>query len=113
MDVAAAVIAYLDDATSVSWYHNVPESAPTSFGTLTRSGGATSDYIRDQPTLTLQCYANTRGAAADLAAEVKLALMEMPFEVAQVFACDIMSDYYDPVDGYHRHRITCQLIVND
>lgn len=113
MDVAAEVIDYLDDATSVSWYHNVPESAPASFGTLTRSGGAISDYVRDQPTLTLQCYASTRGAAADLAAEVKAALMQMPFEVANVFGCGVMGDYYDPLDGYHRHRVTCQLTVND
>ncbi len=113
MDVAAATIAYLDEATTATWYHDVPSGATGTFGTLTRSGGPMSDYVRDQPTLTLQCHADTRGAAADLAEETKAALMAMPYECTNVFACEILGDYYDPLDGQARHRVTCRLTTND
>ena len=111
MDIAAEAIAYLTTATGVPWYHDRPEHATGELGTLTRDGGPT-EVGRDRPTMTLMCYAPTRGRAANLAWATKCALLEMQWDVTNVFACEVMGDYYDPVDGYHRHRITAQITTD-
>lgn len=112
MDVAATLINYLDDATEIEWFHNAPISSPAEFGTLTRDGGP-SEIVRDNPTVTLIVCANTRGRAATLAFRAKHALLLSPYSVDNIFEVEILGDYYDPLDGKHRHRITASLIVND
>ena len=112
MDVAAEVVTYLDDVTGIPWFHDVPEHAPAEFGTATRDGGPT-ELVRDTATVTLMVHAATRGRASDLASETKRALLLMPYEVANVFRAEVMGDYYDPLDGRFRHRVTTQIIVND
>ena len=112
MDVAAVTIAYLAQATGIPWHHDRPKHAPTEVGTLTRDGGPTTLFA-DRPTLTLMVYAGTRGRAADLAELTKHALLTMQWEQAAVFGCEVLGDYYDPLDGLHRHRITAQLTVSD
>ena len=112
MDVAAVTVNYLTSATNVQWYHDAPEDTPDSFGTLTRDGGPT-ELVRDMPTLTLMCHGATRGDAADLATLTKRALLLMPYSVENVFSAEVLGDYYDPLDGRHRHRITASLLVND
>lgn len=112
MDVAATLINYFDTATDVSWYHNAPTNSPAEFGTLTRDGGNT-EIMRDMPTVTLLVYAQTRGRAAFLAEQAKRALLFAQDSVQNVFGAEILGDYYDPLDGKHRHRITATLVVND
>lgn len=112
MDVAATLISYLDDATEIEWFHNAPRSTPDEFGTLTRDGGP-SEIVRDMPTVTLIVYAKTRGRAATLAEQTKQALLFASDAVDNIFRVEILGDYYDPLDGRHRHRITASLIVND
>lgn len=112
MDVAATIINYLDGATSIPWYHNKPVNAPAEFGTLTRDGGS-YEIVRDVPTLTLIIYAASRGRCASLASSVKRALIASKWEVDNVFDVTIESDYFDPLDGFLRHRITASLVVND
>lgn len=113
MDVAATLINYLDNSSSIPWFHNSPQNAPTEYGTLNRDGGAYDEFVRDQPTITLIIYASTRGRAAALANSVKRALIASKWAVDNVFNVSILSDYYDPLDGKHRHRITASLVVND
>lgn len=112
MDVAATLIKYLDAATDIEWYHNSPANAPAEYGTLTRDGGP-SEIVRDMPTVTLIVYAASRGRLANLASSVKRALIAAKWEIDNVFEVEIMSIYYDPLDGKHRARITASLIVND
>lgn len=112
MDVAATLIDYLDGATALEWFHDSPKNAPDEYGTLSRDGGST-EIVRDMPTVTLIIYAAKRGRAASLASSVKRALIASKWEIDNVFDVTIESDYYDPVDGKHRHRITASLIVND
>ena len=112
MDVAATLINYLDSATEIEWFHNAPKNTPTEFGTLTRDGGP-SEIVRDNPTITLIVYANTRGRAATLAFRAKQALIMAQYSVDGLFNAEILGDYYDPLDGRHRHRITASIIVND
>lgn len=112
MDVAATLIDYLDDATDIEWYHNAPKNSPAEFGTLSRSGGQT-EIVRDLPRVTLIVYASTRGRAYTLAQQAKRALLFAQYDVMGLFGCEILSDYYDPLDGKHRHRITASLIFND
>ena len=112
MDVAATLINYLDDATEIEWFHNAPKSPPAEFGTLTRDGGP-SEIVRELPTVTLIVYASTRGRAATLAEQAKNALLMAQYEIPSMFGCEILGDYYDPLDGKHRHRITASLIMND
>lgn len=112
MDVAAEVVTYLTESTGIPWYHDRPRHAPAECGTVTRDGGPT-ELVRDMPTLTLIVYAASRGRAADLAALAKGALLRMQWQVPNVFGAEVMGDYYDPVDGMHRHRVTASLIIND
>ena len=112
MDVAATLINYLDDATEIGWFHNAPKNSPNEFGTLTRDGGP-SEVVRDSPTITLIVYAATRGRAAALAFDAKQALLNAQYSVDGLFSAEILGDYYDPLDGRHRHRITASVIVND
>lgn len=112
MDIAAEVIEYLDAHTTVTWHHDRPTGNASEYGTVTRDGGPT-EMVRDQPTLTLMAYAQTRGRCADLAQEAKRALLNMPWVHPNVFRAQVLGDYYDPVDGMRRHRITAQLITND
>lgn len=112
MDVAAVLINYLDEATDIEWFHNVPRNAPDEFGTLTRDGGP-SEIVRDLPTVTLIVHAATRGRAAALAFDAKQALLNAQYHVDCIFRAEILGDYYDPLDGRHRHRITASIIVND
>jgi hypothetical protein len=112
MDVAATLINYLDDATEIEWFHNAPKNTPDEFGTLTRDGGQT-ERARDLPTVTLLVYAQTRGRAARLADQAKNALLLAQYEVPSIFGCEILGDYYDPLDGKHRHRITASLNINE
>ncbi|HAM15345.1 MAG TPA: hypothetical protein DCP91_05715 [Eggerthellaceae bacterium] len=112
MDVAATLVNYLDGATDIQWYHNAPKNSPAEFGTLTRDGGP-SEIVRELPTVTLIVYASTRGRAATLAEQAKNALLMAQYEVPSMFGCEILGDYYDPLDGKHRHRITASLIMND
>ena len=116
MDIAATLVNYLDETTEIPWFHNVPVNPPVSqpseFGTLTRDGGQT-EIVRDLPTVTLIVYAENRGRAAELAMQAKQMLMLMKYSAANVFEAEILGDYYDPLDGRHRHRITASLIVND
>lgn len=111
MDVCAEAIGYLTEATGVPWYHDRPEHATGKLGTLTRDGGPT-EVGRDRPTMTLMCYAETRGYASNLAQATKCALLSMQWNVIDVYGVEILGDYYDPEDGYHRHRITAQLITD-
>jgi hypothetical protein len=112
VDVAATLINYLDDATEIEWFHNAPKNSPAEFGTLTRDGGPT-EIVTDRPTITLLVYAQTRGRAANLAFDVKQALINAQYSVDALFNAEIMGDYYDTLDGRHRHRITASIIVND
>ena len=112
MDVAAVLINYLDSATDIDWYHNAPTNSPDEFGTLTRDGGNT-EIVRDMPAITLLVYAQTRGRAAVLAGQAKQALLFASDSVTNVFGAEILGDYYDPLDGRHRRRITASLVVND
>ena len=112
VDVAATLINYLDDATEIEWFHNAPKSTPDEFGTLTRDGGP-SEIVVDRPTVTLIVYAQSRGRAATLAEQTKNALLFASDTVDNIFQAEILGDYYDSLDGRHRHRITASLIVND
>lgn len=112
MDVAAEVVTYLDDVMSIPWYHDVPEHAPAEFGTATRDGGPT-EVVRDTATMTLMVHAATRGRAADLAHVAKSCLLAMQWDRSNVFQTEVLGDYYDPLDGRCRHRITAEIIVND
>ena len=112
MDIAAVLVNYLDDATDIEWFHNAPKSTPAEFGTLTRDGGPT-EAVRDLPAVTLLVCAQTRGRAAVLSQQAKRALLAAPGEVDNIFDAEVLGDYYDPLDGMHRHRITASLTVND
>lgn len=112
MDVAAEAIAYLARATGIPWHHDRPKHAPEELGTLTHDGGPTTLFT-DRPMLTLMVYAGTRGRAADLAQATKRALLGMQWDVDNVFGSEVLGDYYDPLDGLHRHRITAQLTICD
>lgn len=112
MDAAAVTRAYLGEATTIPWYHDAPSHPPEEYGTITRDGGP-KELVTDRPILTAIVHATRRGRAADLADEAEQAIIAMPWSVDNVFSAEVMGNYYDPMDGRPRHRITAQITTND
>ncbi len=73
MNVEQALIKLLK-AKGYDAYADAPNPTPaTSFITVERTGGGSRDKI-DSPTLAVQCWANGRKAAADMADAVRIDL---------------------------------------
>jgi len=112
MDIAGVLASYMTQATGFPWYHDRPAGASGRLGTVTRDGGPT-EMVRDMPTVTMLVYGDGRADAAQAAQVAKRAFLEAPHHVENVFTAEIMGDYYDPLDGMCRHRITATLVAND
>ena len=112
MDIAATVVAYLDEYTDIPWYHDRPTGHVGECGTVaadTRS----AELVQEVATVTLMVYANKRGRRDDLAKQAAQALLAMPWRVQNIFAAEVMGGYDDPVDGLKRRRITASVTVNN
>lgn len=66
--VESAVVAHLN-ANGFACFADVPESPPSAFCTVDRTGGTHSEYV-DEATVVVDCIAPTRYQAAELAASV-------------------------------------------
>lgn len=93
-------------------YGEVPESRPSSFITVERVGGGPAD-VRDLPLVAVQCWAGSRLAASDLAADVAGVLRDLALTHPQVGRVSIESvvNFPDPDSGQARYQVTATLVT--
>lgn len=77
-NVEAAIVAHLN-SNGFACYADVPMDPPSSYVTVDRTGGTHSDYV-DNATVSVDCVAQTRYLASELAIEVDSV---MPLLVSQ------------------------------
>ena len=107
MNVEQALIQQLV-AKNYSAYASVPNPMPASFVTVERTGGGSRDKL-DYPTLAVQCWADSRKAAADMADQVRRDLEAMT-GTAGFGAVTVQSIYNwpDPSTRKARYQLTVE-----
>ena len=105
MNVEQAIIQGLK-AKGRDAYASVPNPMPASFVTVERTGGGTRDKL-DHPTLAVQCWADGRKAAADMADAVRCELEAMT-GTRGFGAVSVQSIYNwpDPLTRKARYQLT-------
>lgn len=78
MNVEQVLIRKLGEAGRLA-YADVPNPMPASFVTVERAGGGDRDFV-DRASIAVQCWADGRKAAADMADEVRKELEAMTGE---------------------------------
>lgn len=86
------VLKYLNDNASVECYTERPETKPSSFLLIEKTGSSRTDQI-DTATIAVQSYAPTLYKAAALNDEVKELMFQLPYESNKVSAVRLNSDY--------------------
>ena len=107
MNVEQEIIRQLA-ANGRSAHADVPNPMPSSFVTVERTGGGSRDKV-DQATLAVQCWADGRKAAADMADAVRKELEAMT-GIGGLGAVTVQSIYNWP--DPHSRRARYQLTVN-
>ena len=105
MNVEQVIIQQLV-ANGRSAYADAPNPMPASFVTVERTGGGSRDKV-DSPTLAVQCWADGRKAAADMADAVRCELEAMT-GTCGLGAVTVQSIYNwpDPLSRKARYQLT-------
>lgn len=77
-DATLVVVSHLDENLTPPVYSKVPTTRPASFVVVRRVGGVRRNEVTDEPMLTVECWASTDEAAADLAALAFAHIDDMP-----------------------------------
>lgn len=75
MNIEAKVISYLSKKTNYEVFADVPEVRPETFITVELTGG-NSERFKTNPSLAIQCWADTRFHASEIALQVQSVLWE-------------------------------------
>ncbi|SDF99349.1 hypothetical protein SAMN04487781_3225 [Cellulosimicrobium cellulans] len=106
-DAVAVVVDYLRDATGKDVGTRVPNPRTSEFVRVHRTGGAVSQRVIDNAQLTVTAWAADEGAAHDLAAAARDALLDgARRSTAGVHRVRVESFYYDPDPSTGSHRYT-------
>lgn len=113
-NVEAIVIAHLNEGLeSVKAYADVPANRPAVFVTVERTGGAQLDVVREQANIAIQCWAETRHEASELALIVD-AIMESVTERNHVYRYtrNSIANFPDFDSSTPRYQIYAHLIIS-
>lgn len=91
---------------------DIPETRPTSFITIERVGGGYAD-VRDLPMVAIQCWAQSRYAASELAIDVAGELKNLAHVHPSVARVRIESNinFPDPDSNQARYQVTVSLVT--
>lgn len=111
MNAEAWAISHLSDALGVPVLAEVPDERPARFVTVERTGGP-SEFYRDMPTLAVQCWAESRYEASELAEAAREAVMDIGGEPG-VSRCEVASCYNfpDPDSRQPRYQLVIELVT--
>ncbi len=116
MDIEETVIGYLNHvgALGATAYPDVPRERPSAFVVVERTGGPRGEGGTFEPMLDIQCWAETRSAAARLALAVEDAMEAIAASVETVTGADITSTFRDRdlESGTPRYHVVCTCYCN-
>lgn len=113
--VEAEVVAHFQAATSARVGTRIPEKRPAEFVRVTRTGGARSNLVQEQPTVLVECFALTSVAAERLAGDVWAAAAGLDGAVAWVHRVELTMpvNFPDPDTETHaRYQFMAQITAN-
>jgi hypothetical protein len=111
-DVEAVLADYLRANLSVPVSTKVPSPRPTSFVRSWRTGGPTTSRVTEQPQMTVEAWAGSKGAAADLALDCRELLLDTARRATAGFhRVRIDSLYYDPDPDSGTDRYTLAVFL--
>lgn len=103
-DIEAMLAEYLTERMDVPVAADVPEDKPEAFVSFERTGGGFSDFVVDNATVAVQCWAMTRAQARRLAYEVDALIRGMPDAIDDVAVAERNSLYNFPDPDSKRPR---------
>ena len=116
MDIEEVVIDHLNHvaALGATAYPDVPRKRPADFVVVERTGGPRGEGGTFEPMLDIQCWAETRSRAAQLALRVEDAIGELPASVENVAGADVTSTFRDRdlESGTPRYHVVCTCYCN-
>lgn len=77
-DTEALVISYLNGLMVEPVHSEVPNPRPTSFVTITRTGGPKRNIVTDEAQITVESWGETKAQAHDTAQEARALLNALP-----------------------------------
>ena len=116
MDIEEVVIDHLNHvgALGATAFPDVPRERPGTFVVVKRAGGPRGEGGTFAAMLDIQCWAETRSKAADLALRVEDAMEELPASADNVTGADITSTFRDRdlESGAPRYHVVCTVYCN-
>lgn len=112
MEPVTLVVDYLNGCgLGATAYPAVPPDRPGSFLCVELTGGRQPDRVRFNPSVDVDCWAETRPEAERLAGRVRRAMLAMPGASPNVFHVEIDSFYdnRDPDSGSPRYTVGCDI----
>lgn len=111
MNAEAWLVSHLSERLGVPAYAEVPGDRPERFVTVERTGGS-SEPFRDLPTVAVQCWAQTRYEASEMARRSRDACLDYMDEpgVSRVEVTS-MYDFPDPDSRQPRYQLVVELVT--
>lgn len=116
MDYALMVSDYLNaSGIGIPSYLDVPPKRPDEFCVVELTGGGAEERVMRTPSVDVDCWAQTRARAAEIADEVSNELMGMPDSLPNVFGARISTVYNSPDmdSGCPRYVVGCDITANE
>lgn len=111
MNIEKAIIKYLGSVMPDTVVcGDVPNPRPKKLVTVERTGGSADSIVLDRPQLAVQCWAETRVEAADLAYEVDSLIAEIDDQEIPEISRSSLYNYPDE-DGNPRYQIVYDAVT--
>lgn len=107
---------YLDENALCSWFPTRPEDKPTTpYGIFTKTNSVKSDGHLTFSTFAFQSYGSTLLEAAQISAELRALIEELPRLTTAVSKAELAgeSDFTNPSDKQPRYQAIYQLVHFD
>lgn len=116
MDAEREVVDHLNGSgIGATAYYDIPADRPSAFAVVERTGGPRGEGGTSRPILDIQCWAESRRRAAELAGAVEAAMAAMPSSAPGIAGVNVTSTFRDAdlESGTPRYHIVCELYAND
>jgi len=112
VNIEAVLIEWLSARLSIAAYADVPNERPRRFLTVERVGGGGESPVVDRPRVAVQCWAESRALAADLAMQVSGQVMYMTGipRVAKATRGSVVN-FPDLIGGNPRYQVVLDLVT--
>lgn len=97
-DTGAILIDYLVEVLDVPVVSKIPADRPGAFVRVRRTGGPLRNIVTDEPTITVDCWADDEGDAHDLAQLVRAHLHALPGQMLDDVPVYRVTEFAGPAD---------------